>query len=71
MLSLIGVANAYHCRPSSLLNLHNDEYSAYCFDEACAYIIKMIEKGNEPNFNVFDENKKHFSSFSDMYKNIT
>ncbi len=39
-----------------------DEYTAFCFNQAVAYIRYKIEAGEELIF----ENKK--SSFSDMYK---
>ena len=60
MLNVLGLANVYHCRPSSLLDLV-DPYTAYCFDEACAYIIMQIEQGNKPQF------KKRYKSFKDIY----
>ena len=40
-----------------------DSYTAYCLDEACAYILSQIEDGNNPVFKV------HYNSFADMYKN--
>lgn len=40
----------------------DDPYTAYCFDEACAYITRKIEEGEEPTF----VNK--FKSFTDMYR---
>ena len=39
-----------------------DEYTSYCFDEACAYIIAKMENGDEPQFT------KKYKSFTDMYK---
>lgn len=60
-MSVLGLANVYKCRPSTLVDI-SDPYTAFCFDEACAYIIQKIEKGEEPNF------KLKFSSFRDMYK---
>lgn len=58
-----------HIRPSELLGI-TDTYVAFCFDEACAYIIKKIEDGEEPIFksNV-SENKtnKNISKPSDLY----
>lgn len=59
---MLGLAKIYKCRPSSLLNV-TDPYTAYCFDEACAYIQCEIDNGNKPEFN---RNKK-FSSFTDLY----
>ena len=61
ILNVLGLANVYHCRPSFLLDIA-DAYTAYCFDEACAYIIKQMEDGEEPIFKV------EFKSFQDMYK---
>ena len=59
------------CRPSEILGIE-DSYSAFCFDEACAYIIKQIEDGKEP---IFKENKvknkeeakKPYKRASDLY----
>ena len=44
----------FHSRPSQLLNLE-DEYTAYCFDEACAYIYSEIQDGKKAKF---EEDKK-------------
>ena len=35
-----------HCRPSELLGAL-DEYTAFCFDEACAYIISRLQDGDK------------------------
>lgn len=48
-------------RPSVLFNLE-DEYTSYCFDEVCVYIQLRLENGEE----IID--KKHFKTFSEMYK---
>lgn len=42
-----------------------DTYTAYCFDEACGYILKKIEDGEEPRF----VNK--YKSFTELYKLVT
>jgi hypothetical protein len=42
----------------------SDIYTAYCFDEACAYILGMLEQGETPKFKV------HYRSFKDMYKSF-
>ncbi|MBO7695446.1 MAG: hypothetical protein J6T10_22705 [Methanobrevibacter sp.] len=44
-----------------------DEYTAFCFDEACAFIITEMKEGNEPILNNSNENKK-VSKPSDVYK---
>jgi len=35
------------CRPSEILEIY-DPYTAFCFDEACAYIVRQLEDGQEP-----------------------
>lgn len=50
----------YKVRPSTLLDI-TDPYTAYCFDEACAYITGRLEKGEEPQFT------RKYKSFKDMY----
>ena len=35
------------CRPSEIMEIY-DPYTAFCFDEACAYIVKEIQDGKEP-----------------------
>ena len=44
----------FRTRPSQMLNLE-DEYTAYCFDEACAYIYSQIKDGKK---GIFEEDKK-------------
>lgn len=59
-MNVLGLANVYKCRPSTLLDI-DDPYTAYCFDEACAAIIKNIEDGEEPTFKV------KYKSFKELY----
>lgn len=47
-MDVIHMAQTYKCRPSELLNL--DGYEAYCFDEACAYIISELQEKKTPRF---------------------
>lgn len=44
------------------MGIQDDPYTSYCLDEACTFMIRMIEDGNEPVF------KKHYKSFADIYK---
>lgn len=59
-MNVLGLANVYKVRPSTLFDI-GDPYTAYCFDEACAYITGQLEKGEEPQF------KKKYKSFKDIY----
>lgn len=54
-----------HIRPSELMGL-NDEYTAFCFDEACAFIIDKIKDGNKPIMRL-EENKIVYNKPSDLY----
>jgi len=50
-----------------------DEYTAFCFDEACSYIqIMMQNEENKPRFKIKDDVPKatHFKSARDLYSNM-
>lgn len=40
----------------------DDQYTAYCFDEVCSFIIQKIKSGEDPQF------KRQYKSFTDLYK---
>lgn len=61
-MNVLGLANVYKVRPSTLFDII-DPYTAYCFDEACSYIISQLEQGKEPQFT------KKYKSFKDIYAN--
>lgn len=59
-----------HIRPSELMDI-SDAYTAFCFDEACAYILKELKDGKEPVFKKESNNDSNDSSYrrpSDLYK---
>ena len=62
ILNVLGLANVYKVRPSTFFDIE-DDYTAYCFDEVCAYIVDRIEKGEEPQF----KNIKQYKSFRELY----
>ena len=43
------MARKYRCRPSEVLGIE-DDYTAYCIDEACVYILGCMEEGKRPFF---------------------
>lgn len=47
MLSLIAMARTYGLRPSAALDIA-DPYTAWCLDEACAYMQVMIDGKKRP-----------------------
>ena len=59
-----------HIRPSELMDI-SDAYTAFCFDEACAYILKELKDGKEPVLKKESNNDSNDSSYrrpSDLYK---
>ena len=42
-MRVINQSRQYNLRPSEIINI-SDEYTSFCFDEACLYIIQMIEE---------------------------
>lgn len=68
ILSLIDIARRCGQRPSSIAGV-DDDYTAFCFDEACTYILSRIEQGEEPEFDLNEPPvERHFSSYSEMLK---
>lgn len=63
-MSLMGMAKMYNKRPSEFFDLKDDEYTAYCLDETCAYIQLQINDGKEPRFRV------KAKSFRDFYDSL-
>ena len=53
----------YRQLPSVIMGIR-DDYTAYCLNEAVAYIDAKIQKGDKPLF------EHHYSSFSSLYKNF-
>ena len=67
------MSKLYHSRPSELLGISGDAYTAYCFDEAMAYITSRIKDGEKPKFPVKEKGnieKPHYSSMSSLYKSM-
>lgn len=64
------MSKEYNQKPSQIINLEND-YIAYCFDEACVYLLAHLKDGKQLHFDG-DENKqmKHFKSISEYYASL-
>lgn len=70
ILSVLAISKKYKKRPSEILDIH-DPYTSFCFDEACLYILNMMEDGKEPVFKKKQkELKQRYSKPSDMYKDM-
>lgn len=68
VLRIVGVLAMieYSCRPSEMMGI-KDEYTAFCFDEACAFIIKQLKDGKEPIMKV-ENDKIIYNKPSDLYR---
>lgn len=49
MLRIINQANRFNKLPSEIARI-DDEYTAFCFDEACDYIISQLEQDKKPRW---------------------
>lgn len=68
---MIAMSKYYRCLPSVLMNIE-DEYTAFCFNEACCVIAMRLQEGDKPHYidPVKTKEVKHYNSFKDMYKDI-
>lgn len=48
-MTVIFMARRFRSRPSDILQIA-DGYVAYCFDEACCWIISQLDEGKRPFF---------------------
>lgn len=48
-MRIINQATRFHKLPSEIARIHN-EYEAFCFDEACDYIIAQLEDKKTPRW---------------------
>lgn len=65
-MRIINQSRMYNKKPSEMLNIQ-DEYIAYCFDEACIYIFNKIQDGDIPSWidekNTVPENNNNLIKF--------
>lgn len=73
--SVILQSKLYNCLPSRIIGINEfeDSYTAFCFNEACAYIRVKIEEGKKPRYKDKEkrQNKvvvKNYKSFKEFYK---
>lgn len=59
----------FTCRPSQIMGI-TDNYTAFCFDEACAYIVRQIRDGEKPVVRVEHKHNNEivYSRPSDLYR---
>lgn len=61
ILRILQISKVYSKLPSEVMRI-DDEYTAFCFDEACEEIMYRFSKGESPTF------RSKYKSFSDFYK---
>ncbi|NFR85399.1 hypothetical protein FDE85_01080 [Clostridium botulinum] len=56
-MTILAMAKQFNQKPSQIINLTND-YEAFCFDEACVYIMSEMNKedAQEPRFENVNRN---------------
>lgn len=69
--SVISIAKEFGCLPSEVMSI-KDEYTAYCFNEACLNVLLRVKNEEKPHYITLKqgEEQKSFSNFTDFYKNI-
>ena len=71
VLRVIGILGTldFPCRPSTLMGIE-DNYTDFCFDEACAFIVKQLKDGKEPIMRI-ENDKIVYKKPSDLYKHYS
>lgn len=57
------MAQRYRKTPAEILSI-SDQYTAYCFNEACAVIMSHMDNKEEPTFT------SRYKSFTDLYNDV-
>lgn len=65
---MILLANAYKIRPSQILQLEHDGYTAFCLDEACAVIQSRTNQGERCYFQEDSREQKGNDDFVTFLK---
>ena len=62
------MSKLYNCLPSDIIGIE-DNYTAFCFNEACAEIILRLQNEEKPIYREQEE-QEEYSNFTDFYKNF-
>lgn len=63
------MSKLYNCLPSDIIGIE-DNYTAFCFNEACAEIILRLQNEEKPIYREQEEEQEEYSNFTDFYKNF-
>jgi hypothetical protein len=62
-MRILSIAKKYNQRPSEIMDI-TDSYVAFCFDEACEYIIECLREELTPTWLEDEEHQKTTESKS-------
>lgn len=68
-MSVLVMSRRFSKPPSEIIGV-DDPYDAFCFDEACAYIMYKLDSGEKIKYKEEGKPEKHYSKLSDMYKDL-
>lgn len=63
------MSKLYNCLPSDIIGVE-DNYTAFCFNEACAEIMLRLQNEEKPIYREQVEEQEEYSNFTDFYKNF-
>lgn len=62
---MIAISQQSHQRPSSIIGL-DDDYEAFCLDEACTYIVNKLQDENAPKPRFIDDEQTNKTNNNDV-----
>ena len=69
ILNILAISKKFSCLPSVVINIESED-TAYCFNEACMFLLQALEDGKKLKFADNVEQKKHFRSLSEYYNEM-
>lgn len=69
MIRILNLAKSHNLRPSEVLCI-SDSYTAFCFDEACDYIVNQLRDGKNIIWEHKGKTKTGTIMPSDFYKSL-
>lgn len=70
--SVLAICKKYNKLPSEVIGIEDDEYTAFCFNEACTFIAEKLEQNEKPRYRSEEKEEKKikFNSFTELYNSI-
>jgi len=66
IINIISMSQVYSCKPSEVIG-DLDSYTAFCFDEACAFILNEISGDGTKDSGKVPVFRRKVSSFRELY----